>query len=119
MEHNYFSDASFGRSMAFITQDLVSVYHVWNVQFKTHYASNPSSNNASTHENIAQQFGEFMKTEFLKAITAEESRRKKEWDEGEKITEICENGAIMTSLVNESQPEYKSVDGKFSTFLII
>jgi hypothetical protein len=114
MKHQFFSNASFGRSVTMVSSDHMNVYHIVNTQFR--FTHNPYSDlraHSITNEELASQFGEFMKTEFLKALESDAAKIKKEWDEGEKVVTHDEHGTT-TSFLHEKQPVYSPVKGEFA-----
>jgi hypothetical protein len=115
-DHQYFTDATFGKSVAFLTPDESHVYHNFIAQFKFHH--NPYltlKGPCHTHEQIAEKLGEFIKAEFLKAVDCDLNQKKQEWDNGPKWIVEYPDGSRLTSLVNEKKPVYSPVRGEFTS----
>lgn len=114
-KHQYFSEVTFGRSYPVLTPDYTNIYHIWNVQFKeTSNPNNTLKGPNDTLDEIAEQFGAFMKEEFKKAIMIEEDRIRMDWEKGEKVVVMHADGSKSTSLKDEKKTEYHEVSGMFA-----
>ena len=115
IQHQFFRNARFAESQMVLDAATFTPHKTLNIQVDMFPEMvQDLAAEGATNEDVADAFGTFMREQFLAAITEEGRKRELNWENGEKVTEVDDDGHTYERLAEEVQPVYSRVPGEFT-----